>query len=117
MKADEYQNEARRTLIGEPARKYTGDEIMQVWNAMGLAGEAGEVANLVKKGVFHEHGIDFAKLKEELGDVLWYVGAIASQNGWTLSEVMQGNVDKLRKRFPNGWDTEDSRKRVDVVKK
>ena len=87
---------------------------MQVWNAIGLAGEAGEVAEHIKKGVFHQHGIDREKLAKELGDVLWYAAALCTKSGLDMGEVMQANVDKLRKRYPNGYSSEDSKRRVDV---
>lgn len=53
MNANEYQHLAGRTLIEKPDAQYSDNDIMIVWNAIGLAGEAGEVADLVKKGIFH----------------------------------------------------------------
>lgn len=108
MNASEYQRQAARTLIDAPGKEYTADEIMLVWNAIGLAGEAGEVAEHVKKGVFHEHGIDELKLKKELGDVCWYVAAICTKLGIDLGDVMAANIDKLKQRYPQGWSAEDS---------
>jgi NTP pyrophosphatase (non-canonical NTP hydrolase) len=104
MKADEYQYRAARTLIRKPDFEINDAEVMVVWNAIGLAGEAGEVAELVKKGVFHQQGIDVEKLKKELGDVLWYVAAICTKTGLSMSDVMDGNIKKLLARFPNGYD-------------
>lgn len=102
MDADKYQYLAERTLIDSPPF-FTDDEIMLVWNALGLAGEAGEVADLIKKAVFHQHGLDRDKLIKELGDVLWYVAALCSKLDMTMSLVMQANIDKLQKRYPNGY--------------
>ncbi len=79
---------------------------MVAWNAIGLTGEAGEVADLVKKGIFHQQGIDRTKMKKELGDVLWYLSALCTEFGFTLEEVMQQNVDKLKARFPEGYSPE-----------
>lgn len=87
--------------IDEP-RYTTGDLLNGV---LGLTGEAGEVADLVKKGIFHEKGIDIEHLKRECGDVLWYLAMICDSVGITLNEVMQTNVDKLLARYPNGFDT------------
>ena len=69
---------------------------------LGLAGEAGEVANIVKK-IQRDHGGVVndeirLKLKDELGDVLWYISACADELGLTLSEIAEFNVRKLAKR-------------------
>jgi len=81
---------------------------------MGLAGEAGEVVDLLKKILYHGKLLDREKLKLELGDVLWYVADVARQYGIPLSEVRDGNVAKLTERFPKGHFTpEDSAARAD----
>lgn len=114
MDASEYQQLAARTLIDAPDWKIPDEELMLVWNAIGLAGEAGEVAELVKKGVFHRHGVEREKLAKELGDVLWYVAALATKAGLDLGEIMTANIEKLRVRYPNGFSSGDSVARVDV---
>lgn len=76
--------------------------------ALGLAGEAGEFANMVKKLTAHGHDIDDETLAEELGDVIWYVAEAASALGIPLGEIGQQNVDKLRKRYPDGFSQERS---------
>ena len=79
--------------------------------ALGLAGEAGEVADVVKKVVHHRHPLDGAareKLIKELGDVLWYVAHAASVLGVTLDDVAAANVEKLRRRYPDGFSSERS---------
>lgn len=83
--------------------------------ALGVVGEAGEVADLVKKHIGHGHPLDVEKLKLELGDVLWYVAGLATLLDVTLSEVATANIAKLEKRYPNGFSTEASMNRVDVV--
>lgn len=114
MRADEYQEEASRTLIAKPDAEYSGDELMLVWNALGLAGEAGEVADSVKKMVFHQHGINRDELIKELGDVLWYVAALCSKLDVPMSVVMTLNIEKLKKRYPEGYSSADSKTRIDV---
>jgi NTP pyrophosphatase (non-canonical NTP hydrolase) len=114
MDAREYQELAARTLIDRPDFDISDPAIMLVWNAIGLAGEAGEVCEHIKKGVFHQHGIDHEKLAKELGDVLWYVAALATKAHLDMGEIMQGNIDKLRLRYPDGYSSEDSLRRVDV---
>lgn len=113
MTADEYQGLAGRTLIDGPDAEYTGAEIMLVWNALGLAGEAGEVADTLKKVVFHRHALDRDELIKELGDVLWYVAALCSKLDVPMSEVMARNIDKLKKRYPAGYSSDASKARVD----
>lgn len=111
MNVKDYQQHAARTLIAAPDSEYSDEQIMLVWNALGLAGEAGEVANLIKKAVFHQHGIDNQKLSDELGDVLWYIAAICTQRGLSMSEVMEQNIAKLLRRYPDGYSAEHSRSR------
>jgi NTP pyrophosphatase (non-canonical NTP hydrolase) len=106
MKANEYQELAARTLIEEPDFDIAAKDVMISWNALGLAGEAGEVVDLVKKGIYHQQGIDKTAIKKELGDVLWYISALCKQFDFTLEEVMQQNIDKLNARFPDGYSPE-----------
>lgn len=113
MRGNEYQQLAMRTNDGlnrlrlEDAIANQGDiSVSQLLNgALGLTGEAGEVSDLIKKGIFHEKGIDLKHLKKECGDVMWYLAMIADACNFTLDEVMQMNVDKLRARYPQGFDT------------
>jgi NTP pyrophosphatase (non-canonical NTP hydrolase) len=121
MKLDEYQTEALRTaerpLDAYPkpfqtALKYLGVaegvELLRAHDStvfsMGLAGEAGEVVDLLKKVHGHGKHLDKDALKKELGDVLWYAANLASLHGLALSEVAQTNVEKLRARYPNGFN-------------
>lgn len=105
MRANEFQEEANRTLLETPDFDIMPGQVMISWNAVGLAGEAGEVLELIKKGIFHQQGIDQEKMKKELGDVLWYVAALATNMGLTLEEIMQHNIDKLKARFPDGYNS------------
>ncbi|MDE3073805.1 MAG: nucleoside triphosphate pyrophosphohydrolase family protein [Chloroflexota bacterium] len=107
MFADDYQDEAMRTASRGTPRQ---DVIMA---ALGLNGEAGEVADLIKKWVGHGHPLDPDKLKEELGDVLWYCALTCQAMGWKLGEVMQQNLTKLARRYPDGFSTEASLARMD----
>ena len=99
---EEYMADAMRTFTRKP-----GEELSSALNAacfaLGLAGESGEVADLIKKGIGHGHDVPLDKLTSELGDVLWYVAAVAKCYGLTLEEVAAYNVAKLRKRYPDGF--------------
>lgn len=79
--------------------------------ALGLAGEAGEAADLVKKHLFHDHPLDRDKLRSELGDVLWYIATLADAVGLQLGDIAQFNVDKLKARYPEGFSSERSQNR------
>jgi NTP pyrophosphatase (non-canonical NTP hydrolase) len=83
-------------------------------SGLGLAGEAGETVELVKKWAFHDRPLDRAKLTKELGDVLWYLTALARTQGITLEEVASENVAKLEARYPTGiYSHEANHARVD----
>lgn len=99
---DAYQSEAARTAG-------TGAGPLRIAiSALGVAGEAGEVADLVKKQLGHGHPPDTEKLTKELGDVLWYVADLARLHGIKLSAVAEANIAKLKKRYPNGFSEADS---------
>lgn len=85
-----------------------GRQLRLTVSALGVAGEAGEVADIIKKHVGHAHPLNEDKLKDELGDVLWYVADLAKTLGITLSSVAEHNVAKLQKRYPEGFSTERS---------
>ncbi len=76
--------------------------------AMGLAGEAGEVVEPLKKHLYHGHSLDIGVLKKELGDVLFYVAALCNTWGVDMGEAMEENIAKLAKRYPNGFSTKAS---------
>jgi NTP pyrophosphatase (non-canonical NTP hydrolase) len=81
------------------------------WCSMGISGEAGEVTDYLKKVVFHSHELNKEKVAEELGDVLWYLAAATEMLGYDLEEIAEMNINKLKKRYPYGWDTEKSKNR------
>ena len=108
MTLDEYQQLAARTL--SPAQ--TPDERLAN-AALGLTGEAGEVAEHVKKHLFHATPLDRDAVVKELGDCLWYVAALAGVLGVSLDEVGTTNIDKLRRRYPDGFSSERSRTRAE----
>ena len=115
MHASDYQNLSARTLIDSRDVSWSPDEAMLAGLALGLAGEAGEVVELVKKGVFHRHGLDKAGFEKELGDVLWYVAALCTRLGLDMAAVMEKNIEKLRQRYPDGFSTAGSLRRADAA--
>lgn len=105
-----YQNEVMRTAATTKERPMQFAIL-----ALGLAGEAGEAADMVKKHLGHGHELNLDKLTKELGDVLWYVAALADYIGVSLDSVACMNIDKLRARYPNGFSQEASKARVDLT--
>lgn len=71
--------------------------------ALGITGEAGEVADMIKKHVFHGHDLDTDALVKEIGDVCWYVALLCTSVGVDFASVMEQNIEKLRKRYPDGF--------------
>ena len=103
MKINEYQELAMRT---SNKKLSTIEHIMN--GALGLAGESGEVADLVKKWTMQGHIIDAKHLMKELGDVCWYIAETATAIGVTMEEIMQMNIDKLKARYPEGFAADKS---------
>lgn len=99
MTLNEYQELAQRTSRNDLS---PDDHLFN--GILGLAGETGECADLVKKCFFQDGRDIRCDLKDELGDVLWYVVEAVSAMNWTLEEVAQHNVSKLKKRYPDGFE-------------
>lgn len=75
---------------------------------MGLCGESGEAIDIVKKWLIQGHDLDKEHLIKELGDVAWYLAQAATALDISLETVLQGNLDKLQKRFPDDFNTQAS---------
>lgn len=101
MDADEYQMLAMRTC----ALNHPGDQMLH--GIFGLNAEAGEVAGIVQKH-YQGHMIDHDHLVKECGDVLWFIAEILDSIGVSMSECMITNVEKLKKRYPKGFEAERS---------
>ena len=111
MLVNDYQEKAMTTLNPALDKK---DVLIN--SVMGLCGESGEAIDLVKKWLMQGHELDKEHLIKELGDVAWYLAEAATALDVPLETVLQGNLDKLRQRFPNGFSTEASvhRKKDDI---
>ena len=105
MTINEYQEAALRTAKGV-SYKNTLDKIMN--GALGLTGESGEVADMLKKHCYQGHTLDTEHVAKELGDIAWYIAFTADTLGYDLETILQMNVDKLRKRYPDGFSAERS---------
>ena len=105
MTINEYQKAAIRTesQVREYPRILNG--------VMGLNGEAGECIDLVKKHLFQGHDLNIQSMAKELGDVAWYLAVSADAIGYDLETILQMNIDKLKARYPEGFDADKSMNR------
>ena len=108
MTINEYQKLAMTTLNPELYKK---DVLIN--GVMGLCGESGEVIDIVKKHLAQGHELDKEKIIKELGDVAWYMAEIATVLDVELEEVLVLNIEKLKKRYPEGFSTEKSVNRAE----
>ena len=110
MTGNEYQKLASRTI--NPGLDYID---MRMHAAFGLASEVGELLGIFQKE-YQGHHIDPDHVKKECGDIAWMLAEFITSCGWELEDIMQMNIDKLRARFPDGFDPEKSlhRKEGDV---
>lgn len=110
MTPNEYQLLALRT---ESRASFDPTPYTRLVEALiGLNGEAGEAIELLKKSMFQDHRLDMKDMAMELGDVCWYLALAADAIGFDLESVMHMNLEKLRARYPNGFDPERSINRV-----
>lgn len=107
MKVNEYQELAMKTLNPKLDKK---DVLIN--SVMGLCGESGEAIDIVKKWMAHGHELDRAHLIKELGDIAWYLAEAATALDASLEEILQANIEKLKKRFPEGFDESRSKERA-----
>lgn len=106
MTINEYQKLALTTLNPELKEK----DIL-INGVMGLCGESGEAIDLVKKHLAQGHELDKEKIAKELGDIAWYLAETAYAIGYPLEDILQMNIDKLKRRYPEGFSTECSLER------
>lgn len=107
MTGNEYQRKAGRTINAG----LMWFELIQ--HALhGLAGEVGEIHSIYQKQ-YQGHSIDDNHLKKELGDLMWFVAEFCTANGFDLDEIMELNIQKLMKRYPDGFEADRSLNRED----
>lgn len=113
MNGNEYQVLAMRTNDGKAKErlnnKLKGNQIVDLAGvlnaALGLSGEVGELNDLIKKFVFHEKPMDEGHFKREIGDILWYIAMICHSCGYDMDYIMELNIEKLKERYPDGFNT------------
>lgn len=110
MDLKEYQKKCNRTVKDFESEK----EKILTWG-LGIAGEAGDVAGCIKKTYIHNNEQKDG-IRENLGDVLWYTAVICNFFDWDMEDLFKENIEKLGKRYPNGFKYKDAQrqgKRVD----
>ena len=107
MEVNEYQKLAITTLNPALSRK---DVLIN--SVMGLCGESGEAIDIVKKWLAQGHELDKEHLAKELGDIAWYLAEAATALDLPLDQILQANLDKLKKRYHEGFDAQRSLARL-----
>ncbi|MFH1326864.1 MAG: nucleoside triphosphate pyrophosphohydrolase family protein [archaeon] len=99
MDLKEYQELAKLT-----AKKdfQTKEEEIMCWG-LGITGEAGDIASCIKKTFIHKKDVKEG-IKENIGDMMWYTAMICNFFGWSLDDLLKENIEKLKKRFPEGFN-------------
>lgn len=108
MDGNKYQELAMRTNRPEATQE---ENIVN--GCLGLSGETGEVCDIVKKCMFQGHELEKERIADELGDVLWYVALTAKGIEYSLNDIMEHNIEKLKKRYPDGFEEERSINRAE----
>ena len=103
MTINEYQQRAMATLNPKLTERD-----MLITSVMGLCGESGEAIDIVKKWLAQWHPLDREHLAGELGDVAWYLAEAATALGMPLEDILRANLEKLERRYPDGFSTERS---------
>ena len=107
MTINEYQELAMVTLNPELSKR---DVLIN--SVMGLCGESGEAIDIVKKWFAQGHELDKEHLAKELGDIAWYLAEAATALDMSLEDIFEANIEKLRKRYPEGFDMKRSTMRT-----
>ncbi len=103
MTINEYQSLAMTTLNPELSER---DVLIN--SVMGLCGEAGEAIDIVKKWMAQGHELDRQRLAGELGDIAWYLAEAATALGLPLEDILRANIEKLKRRYPQGFSASRS---------
>ena len=109
VQVSDYQTEALRTEapISEGVQERIVANSRAMHGIVGICTEAGELADAYKKHVFYGRALDAANVREEIGDICWYLAILCDTLGTTIETEMARNIAKLRQRYPERF-TEES---------
>lgn len=102
MTNEEYVKQVLRT----ESPNFTDINTRILHGVIGCCTESGELLDAVKKSLFYRKTLDVVNIKEELGDLLWYVALVSAEIGWSFEEIMDANIAKLTKRYPEQFTEE-----------
>lgn len=105
MNINEYQKLAARTINNNLDWKQQGKHALH-----GMVGEIGEIHSIYQKK-YQGHAFDETHVKKELGDLLWFIAEYCTAHGWDMNDVAEMNIEKLRARYPDGFDADKSQHR------
>lgn len=106
MQGNEYQKLAARTIDKKLSKSQK-----ELHSLFGMVGEIGEIHSIYQK-LFQGHSFSEEHLKKELGDLMWFIAEYCTAYGWELEDIMQMNIDKLKARYPEGFEADKSLHRM-----
>lgn len=112
--ADEFNLKEYQAICKETAKKFDIPEKEILTWGLGIAGEAGDVASCIKKTFAHDND-QRAGIRENIGDSMWYMAMICNFFEWDMQEVLNENIQKLRKRYPNGFAIEKAKREGTMI--
>jgi len=105
MNFKEYQKGAARTFAENPDKLHP-NQFSELHCAIGICTEAGELLDAYKKHIYYKRELDLVNVKEEIGDIMWYIANFCTVMGIELDELLHANLDKLKLRYPDKFDTD-----------
>lgn len=117
MNNEQYQAKCFRTNPSREQNKlshqrlYDDFKMNLLHGSMGCCTEANELLDSIKKHIFYGRPLDLPNIKEEIGDILWYISMICNAMNWEISDMMDANITKLEKRYPNKFTEVDANNR------
>jgi len=113
MHIKEFEKESARTMA--PTIYPEAFNVETLHGIIGISAEAGELLDTVKKAYFYGHEPDLNNIREELGDIMWYIMAVARGLNFDMEDIMNENIEKLRKRYPEQFTKDHSKWRLDKL--
>lgn len=111
----EFKTHVESKMQSCETQEVDGPTLDLLHSAIGVAGEVGELVDAVKKAVFYRQRLDEDNVIEEIGDILFYLQAMANTIGFSLGDCMDANTDKLNVRYPDGYSDEHAKTRFDKM--
>lgn len=102
MEVKDYQQKAKRTL------PLLGQKMDNIHMCLGLQTESAELSDVFKKNIAYAKPVDWVNVKEEVGDMMWYIANLCNINGWNLEDIMETNIKKLEARYPEKFTNENA---------